>query len=271
MFEVRSLGEDEKVIHLWTRTSQALGFSVWIPMLGDTLLDSGFPRAEAALRSALSTHRVAQVLHTHVHEDHIGNDFFLQSNFETRLYACEQSVNDASEPSVLHYFPYEKIIWGIPRGKRQVAPLAPTMPVDGGLLEVIPTPGHTPDHVVFFDPRTGSVFGGDLFLSVKVRVARPQEDNLQLASSLAKVIDLRPRRLFCSHKGLIENPMPLLQAKLRFLEQSRDSVWSLTDRGWSPRTIAAHLFGLDSPLMYFGTSGDVTKTNFVKSFLHSRK
>jgi glyoxylase-like metal-dependent hydrolase (beta-lactamase superfamily II) len=37
-----------------------------------------------------------------------------------------------------------------------------TIPVDGGTLDVIDTPGHSPGHVVFFDPVSRTMIGGDL-------------------------------------------------------------------------------------------------------------
>ncbi len=267
MFRLLELDDQVKLIHLWTRTSAAFGFSTWVPLLGDGMVDSGFPRAEESLLKALGSQPIRRIVHTHSHEDHIGNDFVLQSRFNTELYVKKDAINEVAEPEKLSYFFYEKIMWGIPRGVRKVLALPPTIEVGNALLHTIETPGHSPDHVVFFHEEQRRVFGGDIFLSVKVRVARPQENNIQTIDSIKRVLELKPRQLICTHKGVVEDPIPILTAKLEFLEKTRDEVLRLNDQGLEPARIAREVLGKDSPLMYFGTSRDVNKLNMVLSFL----
>ena len=47
---------------------------------------------------------------------------------------------------------------------------------DAAGLECIHTPGHSTDHQVVWDPQTGTLFSGDLWLGVRARVMHSSED-----------------------------------------------------------------------------------------------
>jgi glyoxylase-like metal-dependent hydrolase (beta-lactamase superfamily II) len=49
---------------------------------------------------------------------------------------------------------------------------------------VIPTPGHSEDHICLFEPNEGWLFSGDLFISERVKYMREDENVYSLLDSL---------------------------------------------------------------------------------------
>jgi len=71
-------------------------------------------------------------------------------------------------------------------------------------LVAIHTPGHTVDHMCFFDTSTGILISGDLDL----RMFGPwygdrESDILKLRESIQELMDLEPRLVVSSHEGVI--------------------------------------------------------------------
>ena len=65
------------------------------------------------------------------------------------------------------------------------------------VLSVVGTPGHTPDHVAFFDVRTGSLFTGDAVLGRGTSVIDPPEGDLAAyLRSLRRMRELAPRTIY---------------------------------------------------------------------------
>jgi glyoxylase-like metal-dependent hydrolase (beta-lactamase superfamily II) len=94
------------------------------------------------------------------------------------------------------------------------APLADGQHVatEDGPLEVVHTPGHSPDHVVFWHEASGTVFTGDL-LVLGSTVVIPATHGGSLSAylaSLARVAGLRPKRALPAHGPVIDDPVALI-------------------------------------------------------------
>ena len=81
-----------------------------------------------------------------------------------------------------------------------------------GMLEIIPTPGHSPDHLCFFDRESGDLYCGDLARTGGTIVipARKGGDLREYLASLQRVRDLAPRRLLPGHGPIVEDPLALI-------------------------------------------------------------
>lgn len=136
-----------------------------------------------------------------------------------------------------------------------------------GVLEVVHTPGHAPDHVVLWHEESRTVFGADL-LQVGNTVAIPASSGGDLAAylrSLRRVQALRPSRVLPAHGPIIENPLALIEQYLAHrhhrevqvlsaLEARLDTVDAITERiyaGLNPQlgplareNVLAHLLKL---------------------------
>jgi glyoxylase-like metal-dependent hydrolase (beta-lactamase superfamily II) len=104
-------------------------------------------------------------------------------------------------------------------------------------LTTVPTPGHTSDHVAFFEPASGALFTGDTVLGRGTSFIDPPDGDLaQYLRSLRRLLDLDPRSIYPGHGPTV------LQAREKLLEylahrEEREAqvVAALAD---GPRTIA---------------------------------
>jgi glyoxylase-like metal-dependent hydrolase (beta-lactamase superfamily II) len=198
---------------------------------------------------------------THRHEDHAGNVEAL-----ARL-GVPLLMSEATRRAVEHVGPiglYRHVTWGQMRALRTPVPT-----FDAAPLTLVPTPGHSSDHHAVWDPRTATLFGGDLFLGVRVRIAHPGEDPRQLARSLRAAAALRPRRLFDAHRGLVVDPTPRLEAKAAWVEDTVAAVERLLDAGWPERRIRDRVLGREQLAGYF-SRGDYSRLNFVRAVRATR-
>jgi glyoxylase-like metal-dependent hydrolase (beta-lactamase superfamily II) len=134
---------------------------------------------------------------------------------------------------------------------------------------VIPTPGHSDDHICLYEPNEEWLFSGDLFLSEQMRYLRKDENICSILDSLKKVASLRLKRMFCSFNGLIDHPAMALQKKIGNLENLQQKVEEGVRQGLSPREIQWRLLGRGDQLGFI-TVGDICKRNLINAFLKSK-
>lgn len=86
------------------------------------------------------------------------------------------------------------------------------VPAGDGVLEILPTPGHSPDHLCFFDRDAGDLYCGDLARmgGTIVIPSRKGGDLRQYLASLQRVRDLAPRRLLPGHGPIVDDPIALM-------------------------------------------------------------
>lgn len=264
---VRAGGDGLTVVRLETATGRLLGQGAWVYLLDGVLVDSGFAHARAALLAALAGRRVDRIVHTHVHEDHVGNDAAVVGLTGAGVLAPASTLHLLEDPDRLNLLFYERLVWGRPEPFRAARPLGEAVETECVRLEVVPAPGHSPDHVVLFEPARRWLFSGDLFLGTKVRSARPFENVADLARSLRTVLALRPSRLFCAHRGVVEEPVPALEAKLRFVEGLRERVGELHAAGVPGSAIADRTLGREALLPWVVTGADFSRRHLVEACL----
>jgi glyoxylase-like metal-dependent hydrolase (beta-lactamase superfamily II) len=143
-------------------------------------------------------------------------------------------------------------------------------PFDPAPLVPIATPGHVSDHHVFWDPQEEILFAGDLFLGVKVRVAHPNEDPRGLVRSLRACAELRPRLMFCAHRGNVAEPAAVLSAKADWLEHTIGEVDRLFDAGWHESAIRRAVLGREEVTDYF-SFGDYSRASLIKAIQGTRE
>lgn len=252
---------------LSSRASRLVGYQVSAYVAdtpaGRVLVDTGFPHAWRDLRGYLRTlgggdvrRAVAGAVVTHQHEDHAGN--------AARLAAAGVPVamSDRTRAAVRRVRApgfYRDFTWG------RMPPLPDDAPAwDGGPLALVPTPGHSSDHHAVWDADRETLYGGDLFIGVKVRVAHPGEDLRELARSLRVAAALRPKRLFDAHRGAVADPAGALERKAAWVEDTVARVEALLARGWPERRVRAAVLGAEEFAGYV-SFGDYSRLNFVRA------
>lgn len=248
-------------LHGSTRVSRFLDYAVSVYVVRGVMIDTSFPFLRRACDEWLAQHRVEGALVTHRHEDHAGNVALLVER-GIPVGMAPETLTRVRAPRPIGM--YRRITWG------SAAPLTrdPT-PYAHSALALLPTPGHTTDHHVVWDAERETLFSGDLFIGVKVRIAHPGEDVRGTVRSLRAMAALRPARVFDAHRGLVSDPVGSLVAKADWMEEMFRLIESHADRGWSSRRIRDAVLGREDATGW-ASAGDYSRLNFVESVLMSR-
>ncbi len=227
------------------------------------LIDTGCPGTARELVAWCRGKGVQRVVNTHHHEDHAGGDGRLQRELGVPIAAPPKAV------PILAHFPrlefYRWLVWGQP-GNVSIEPLGEVVETGRYRFQVIPTPGHCPDHICLFEPQEGWLFSGDLFIHERVRYLRADEDALTTLDSLRRVVALRPRLLICSHAGLVEDACGAIERKIAYWEEVAEQARALREQGLSLREVTERLLGPEGPMSRI-TRGHFAKVNLIRSLL----
>lgn len=223
---------------LSTRYPRLIGFRVSAFLHRGIMVDTGF-------------------VVTHFHEDHAGN---LGLVTERGIPATVSAETLRRHRDLVRVPPYRWAVWGHPHvSLREPAPAEHP-------FQLIPTPGHTTDHVAVYDPDARVVFTGDLFLGVKAALAHADESPVDMVASLRTVLALEPKVVFDSHRGLLRDPMALLNAKADWLEATIEAIRAAHRAGKTDSAIVRELLGGEDRAAVV-SFGQVSKRNFVRVVL----
>jgi glyoxylase-like metal-dependent hydrolase (beta-lactamase superfamily II) len=253
-------------VHLWSRLGRAVGYTVSAYLTRGVLVDTGFPRAAAEVRALLAHERPRAVVVTHAHEDHGGNAALVAAA-GIPVVASAATLAALRAPEALPY--YRRAVWGLPAALPAGSGVEDDPALEAAGLRRLAAAGHAADHSVVWDEERGHLFGGDLFLGVKVRIAHPDEEPRRLLHTLRWAAALEPAVLFDAHRGPVPRPAPLLRAKADWLEELVGEVERLADAGLDERAIRRRVLGRESWIA-LGSRGEYRKLNLVRAVLAAR-
>ena len=245
-------------LHMRTWQGHLAGYEVSAYVMRDVLIDTGAPRARDEILAAVKALAPRGVVITHCHEDHAGNAAELASFGLPLLMdpACEAALRRPERIGA-----YRRLVWG-----SAPALTAPVRTFDPSPLIVLPLPGHTEEHLVVWDAERRILAGGDLFLGVKVRIAHGSESPRRLVESLRAAVALEPRLLLDAHRGAVYEPVPLLHAKIAWMEETLGRIDALHARGLDERSITRQVLGREE-LVGWISRGEYSKRAFVRAVL----
>ncbi len=266
MLSVEALGEVTRL--RMGRSLRGRGFYYTSAYLVDGLLvDTGCAACTGELIAALERQPpVRVVVNTHSHEDHVAGNAAVQRRFGARLLAHPLALPVLADPARLEPMHlYRRVFWGRPEPSR-AEPLGPWLRTAQLELQVVHTPGHSPDHVALFEPRRGWLFAGDAYTGGQDVALRPVSHIWQVVASLRRLAALPARTLFTGSGTVYHDPGPVLRRKIAYLEQTGERVLALRRRGYSVRRIRRAVLGREPWLCYL-TQGDLSGEHLVRSFL----
>lgn len=230
-------------------------------VLRGVMIDTGFHLARQALLAAVESTGVRGAIVTHWHEDHAGNVVALAAR--GLPIAARRDTADIlrARPAIRLY---RRLVWGRPPALvRELEPFD----LDG--LECLHTPGHSTDHQVVWDARTGTLFSGDLWLGVRARILHRTEDPYQIVGSLRRVEALSPERMFDAHRGFVENPTDAIHAKIDWLGSTMETIAERIRTGWSDGEIVRRVLGGEELAAYV-SGGEYSRRNLVRAVRAAR-
>lgn len=250
--------------------SQFLGiplFKVYSFFVDGLLIDTGFSNGKRGfLKICDELPTIQTVVNTHHHEDHTGNNFWLTRKYGFPPRAHPKTSSYMKEPWKWVKF-YRRLLWGTPPPS-QMGQVDSEIQTPRFRFLVIPTPGHSDDHICFYEPNEGWLFSGDLFISEQVKYLRKDEDIYSLLDSLRKVASLQPKKMFCAFSGVIDRPEEAIHRKIDYLENLKSGVEKGLQQGLSPQDIQRNLLGRGDRFSFI-TAGQISKRNLINAFLRN--
>jgi glyoxylase-like metal-dependent hydrolase (beta-lactamase superfamily II)/predicted DCC family thiol-disulfide oxidoreductase YuxK len=160
------------------------------------LVDPGGSRMRRSVRRALTRasrdEPITHVVPTHAHEEHAGNlDLAVQAT-GARLRAHRRALPLLARPPRIPRM--RALVIGQPPPVRSpIEPLGPTLalrPDSADVVEVVETPGHSPEHVSLYVPRERLLLVGDGFMGTHFSSPNDDVDHRAWIASLERLLAL---------------------------------------------------------------------------------
>ncbi len=237
--------------------SRLTGYTASAFLTGDgVLIDTGISATRREFGALLDSAVVRGVMLTHHHEDHAGNAE-LVARRGIPLWIAPDTLPLIT--TVERIRAYRRYTW------TPMVPLRSTVvPFTSEELIAVATPGHCADHHVIWDPATRTLFSGDLFLGVAVRIAHHDEDPWQLIASLERAAALEPVRMFDAHRGLVPDAAAALRAKAEWTRALIATITQHVAGGATDAQILKSVMGGES-LTGYASGGEYSRRNFIRN------
>lgn len=228
---------------------------------------------ETLAKNGFSLLDITHILLTHNHEDHVGLVNRIIEKKDIPIYAHEESIyrlkRDPDYFSLrIQFFQqlYKEMGCG-EAGEQQIKKLKRAM-VKGfqnriqanilsikesdviSSLQVIETPGHSSDHVVFLEPSNKILFSGDHLVShiSSNAIIEPDRSGNRLNTvsdylqSLNKCLNYDFELVYSGHGDVIEQPKQLLQHRIDRIHQKSNTFLSIIKEGHTTASQLAQFY-----------------------------
>ena len=203
---------EEVISYLIVGTKQAL------------LFDTGMGIGNIKAIAARLTSRPIVVLNSHTHDDHVGGNWqfpFIYGMDTAFTRANAKGSHEDAQAEIAQ----DQICGALPKGfdpaKYSTKPWKISLFVHNGFkvnlggrtIEIISTPGHTPDAISLIDRANGLLFTGDTFYSGEIWLYRPETDFSAYLASTKKLAALAPeiKLVLGAHNVPVAQPSLLAQ------------------------------------------------------------
>jgi glyoxylase-like metal-dependent hydrolase (beta-lactamase superfamily II) len=171
---------------------------------GALLFDTGMGISDIQKVTAELTKRPVIVLNSHTHNYHVGGNWQFDTIYGVDTAFTRNNTRGSREDARAEITP-DQICGALPQGfdakayaTRPWKITAYTHDGDrfdlgGRTLEVITTPGHTPDSISLIDRSNGLLFTGDTYYPAPIWLFRPETDLDAYAASIRRLAALAPQ------------------------------------------------------------------------------
>lgn len=200
---------------------------------GLTLIDTNMEGSAADILKAAQTigHPITRITLTHAHGDHVGSldEVAAQLPDAEVTFTARTAEFLQGKLELRPEEPQAELRGGFVNRTTQAARLLSPGEMVGS-LRVVAAPGHTPDHIAFYDERDGTLIAGDAFQTqagtAVAGITRwlfpfPAMATWHLPTALATAVTLRnlnPTRLAVGHGRVLENPAASMDKAIREAE-----------------------------------------------------
>jgi glyoxylase-like metal-dependent hydrolase (beta-lactamase superfamily II) len=216
------------------------GNTTWLlPGHVPTLIDAGTGEPEylQMLEKALGGARLSQVLVTHTHVDHASG----AAAIAQRMPHVRVLKMPWPEPDARWHVRWEPLKDG------------ETIAAGDSVLTAVHTPGHSPDHLCFWNAEARQLFCGDLAWKGSTVVIPPTHggDVAAYLDSLERVIELAPAVMLPAHGDVIDHPIELMREYIEHrMMRERQVINALRAGLTDPAQIVARIYpSLSTPLV----------------------
>ena len=167
------------------------------------LFDTGMGIADLkSVVSKLTTLPIV-VMNSHTHDDHVGDNWQFETVYSMDTDFSRNDAKGSREDAQAEVAPGE-ICGSLPKGFDPKAYVTrpwkitsyihdgQRIDLGGRTLEVIATPGHTPDSISLIDRANGLLFTGDTYYPSTIWIYRPETDLKAYGSSIRKLAAIAP-------------------------------------------------------------------------------
>jgi glyoxylase-like metal-dependent hydrolase (beta-lactamase superfamily II) len=202
-FEVYKVTPGVFAIYEPHQSEETIGYLI----LGDKralMFDTGMGIGDLKSLTTRLTDLPIIVLNSHTHNDHVGNNWQFDTVYGMDTGFTRQNARGSREDAQAEIAPSE-VCGSLPVGfDRNAYATKPwkiakylqdgeRIDLGGRTIEIIATPGHTPDAISLFDHANGLLFTGDTYYPAPIWIYRPETDLDAYGKSVHRLAALAPQ------------------------------------------------------------------------------
>ena len=206
------------------------------------LFDTGMGMSDIKKVTAELTKLPIVVLNSHTHDDHVGDNWEFDTIYAMDSAFARKNAQGSREDAQAEVTP-DQICGTLPKGFDPRSYLTRPWKITnythdgdrfdlgGRTLEVIATPGHTPDAISLIDRANGLLFTGDTYYPAPIWLFRPETDFKAYAASISRLNGLGPdvKLVLGAHNIPVASPEVLTRPVLAFAAMRKGVVTPTPD------------------------------------------
>ena len=240
-FEVYKPALDVFAIYEPHQAEETIGYLI-VGRKQALLFDTGMGISDLRSLTAELTKLPIIVLNSHTHDDHVGDNWQFTTVYGMDTDFTRKNASGSRDDAQAEITP-DQICGTLPKGfdpkNYATKPWKITAYIQDGArfdlggrtIEVIATPGHTPDAISLIDRANGLLFTGDTYYPAPIWLFRPETDFKAYAASISRLNALVPyvKVVLGAHNVPVASPNELTRLVLAFAAMRSGKVTPTPD------------------------------------------